>query len=310
MDTLALITAMLAAAVRMATPLTLAGLGETFSEKSGILNIGLEGIMLSGAFFSFITAYYTQSLFLGVVGGCVGGMAISLVHGVLSIRLRVDQTIAGLALNFLALGLTSFFFLMAFGRTTDLPQCPRAPQIAIPFLSDIPVVGQALFNQDIFVYLSFVLVAISYLVLEKTEWGVNIKATGEHPKAVDVAGISVAATRYRAALINGIFTGLAGSYLTLGLLGFFMENITAGKGYIALVVVILGRRHPVGVLLAALVVGAADAFQFRMQTMGVSLPSQVFNMLPYLVTVLVLLLSIGKNRTPAALGEPYIRSRR
>jgi ABC-type uncharacterized transport system permease subunit len=304
------LTTLLAASVRMATPLTLAGLGETFSEKSGILNIGLEGIMLSGAFVSFICAYYSGSLLLGILGGCLGGVCIAMLHGYLSVRLHVDQTIAGLALNFLALGLTSYFFLIAFGRTTDLPECPVAPQLPIPLLSDIPVVGPALFNQDPFVYFTFLLVALSYVVLHRTEWGVNIKAIGEHPKAADAAGISVSGTRYRAALLNGLFGGLAGSYLTLALLGFFMENITSGKGYIALVVVILGRRHPIGVLLAGLVVGAADALQFRLQTMGSDIPSQVFNMFPYVITVVVLLFSIGKNRTPAALGEPYIRSNR
>ena len=305
-----ILTALLVASVRMATPLTLAGLGETFSEKSGILNIGLEGIMLSGAFFSFISAYYSQSILLGLIGGCLGGVFISMIHGYLSVRLNVDQTIAGLALNFLALGLTSFFFLMAFGRTTNLPECPVVHRIAIPLLSDIPIIGPAFFNQDPFIYFTFLLVALCYIVLHRTEWGINIQATGEHPKAADAAGISVSGTRYRAALLNGIFGGLGGSYLTLAMLGFFMENITSGKGYIALVVVILGRRHPVGVLMAAILVGAAEALQFRMQSMGFGIPSQVFNMFPYVITVLVLLFSIGKNRTPAALGEPYLRNNR
>jgi len=302
---LATATALLAATIRMATPLTLAGLGETFSEKSGILNIGLEGIMLSGAFFSFITAYYTQSIALGIVGGCLGGIFISLIHGYLSIRMGVDQTISGLALNFFSLGLTSFFFLMAFGKTTDLPECPVILSLPIPLLKDIPVIGTALFRQDPFVYGMLVLVAVSYIVLQKTEWGVNIHAIGEHPKAAGAAGIDVHRIRYGAALVNGLFGGLAGSYLTLALLGFFMENITSGKGYIALVVVILGRRHPVGVFLAAILVGVAEALQVRLQTMGTGIPSQAFNMFPYLITVLVLFISIGKNRTPAALGKPY-----
>ena len=309
-DLIATITALLTASVRMATPLTLAALGETFSEKSGTLNIGLEGIMLSGAFFSFITAFYSGSILLGVLGGCLGGVFISMIHGYMSVRLKVDQTITGLALNFLALGLTSFFFLIAFGKTTDLPQCPVVPQIAIPLLQDLPIIGPAFFNQDPFVYAMYVLVALSYVVLQKTEWGVNISAIGEHPKAADAAGISVFGVRYFTSLLNGIFGGLAGCYLTLALLGFFQENVTSGKGYIALVVVILGRRHPVGVLGAAIIVGAAEALQFRLQTMGTGIPSQVFNMFPYLITVLVLLLSIGKDRTPAALGEPYIRNKR
>ena len=304
---LATATALLAASIRMSTPLTLAGIGETYSEKSGILNIGLEGIMLSGAFFSFITAHYTQSLLLAVAGGCLGGIFIAMIHGYLSIRMGIDQTISGLALNFLSLGLTSFFFLMAFGKTTELPECPVVAPLPIPFLKDIPVIGPALFSQDLFVYGMLIVVIVSYVVLHKMEWGVNILAIGEHPKAAAAAGIDVPKTRYFAALLNGLCGGLAGSYLPLALLGFFMENITSGKGYIALVVVILGRRHPVGVFLAAILVGAAEALQFRLQTMGTGIPSQVFNMFPYVITVLVLLVSIGKNRTPAALGKPYLQ---
>lgn len=303
-------TALLAASVRMSTPLTLAALGETFSEKSGILNIGLEGIMLSGAFCSFITAFYTQSILLGVAAGCAGGILISLLHGYLSIRMHVDQTISGLALNFLALGLTSFFFLLAFGKTTDLPECPVVPVLPIPLLKEIPLIGPTFFIQDPFVYGMYLAVIAAYVILHKTEWGVNIHAIGEHPMAADAAGISVPRTRFTTALLNGLFGGLAGAYLTLALLGFFIENITSGKGYIALVVVILGRRHPVGVFLAAILVGAAEALQFRLQTMGTGIPSQVFNMFPYIITVLVLLFSIGKNRTPAALGEPFLRTQR
>jgi simple sugar transport system permease protein len=194
---------------------------------------------------------------------------------------------------------------MAFGKTTELPECPVVAPLPIPFLKDIPVIGPALFSQDLFVYGMLIVVIVSYVVLHKMEWGVNILAIGEHPKAAAAAGIDVPKTRYFAALLNGLCGGLAGSYLPLALLGFFMENITSGKGYIALVVVILGRRHPVGVFLAAILVGAAEALQFRLQTMGTGIPSQVFNMFPYVITVLVLFVSIGKNRTPAALGEPY-----
>ncbi len=304
------IVTLLAASIRMAVPLTLAGLGETFSEKSGVLNIGLEGIMLSGAFFSFLAAFYTQSILAGIIGGCLGGLLISMIHAYLSSKCRVDQTITGIALNFFSLGLTSFFFLAVFGRSTTAPQCPVVSAFRIPLLSRIPVVGEVLFNQDIFVYFTFLAVAISYFILYKTVWGINIKAIGEHPKAADTAGLNVGKTRYVTAVINGCLGGLGGAYLTLALLGFFMENITSGKGFIALVVVILGRRNPVGVLLAALMVGAAEALQFRLQTMGMGLPSQVFIMLPYVVTVLVLLFSIGRNSDPAALGIPYKRSAR
>lgn len=308
--TIYFITTLLTASIRMAVPLTLAGLGETFSERSGVLNIGLEGIMLSGAFFSFLAAFYTQNILAGVIGGCLGGLLISMIHAFMSSKCRVDQTITGIALNFFSLGLTSFFFLAVFGRSLTAPQCPVVSAIRIPILNKIPIFGEVLFNQDIFVYFTFIAVAVSYFILYKTVWGTNIKAIGEHPKAADTAGLNVSKTRYVTAAINGCLGGLGGAYLTLALLGFFMENITSGKGFIALVVVILGRRNPIGVLLAALMVGGAEAAQYRLQTMGMGLPSQVFIMLPYVVTVLVLLFTIGRNSDPAALGVPYKRSAR
>jgi simple sugar transport system permease protein len=302
------IVTILAASIRMAVPLTLAGLGETFSERSGVLNIGLEGIMLSGAFFSFLAAFSTQSIAIGVIGGCLGGILISMIHAVVSIHWGVDQIITGIALNFFSLGLTSFLFLANFGRTTIVPECPVVEPIKIPLFSRIPLIGDVLFNQDIFVYFTIFACIVAYLILYKTVWGTNIDAIGEHPKAADTAGLNVHRTRYMTALLNGGLGGLGGAYLILSQLGLFMENITSGKGFIALVVVILGRRNPFGVLLAALLVGAAEALQYRLQTMGIGLPSQVFIMLPYVVTVIVLLFSIGRSRDPAALGIPYTRT--
>jgi simple sugar transport system permease protein len=298
------------AAIRMAIPLTLAGLGEAYSEKSGILNIGLEGIMLCGAFFSFIVAYLTQNLALGLVAGILGGMIISSIHAFMSIKCRADQTITGLALNFFAMGLTSYLFLIVFGKSTTLPQCPTFQSIPLPLLSKIPYFGPVLFQQDIYVYFTIFAVIVTWILFYRTEWGITLHAVGEHPRAADSAGLNVFHVRYYSSLVNGFFGGLAGSYLTLAMLGFFMENITSGKGYIALVVVILGRRNPLGIVLAALLLGSAEALQFRVQTLGGAIPSQVFIMFPYVITVLVLLFSIGKSANPAALGEPFIRSKR
>jgi len=300
----------LAATIRMAVPLILAGLGEAYSEKSGILNIGLEGIMLSGAFFGFITAYLTQNLVLGILAGVLGGMVISFIHAFMSIQCRADQTISGLALNFFAMGLTSYLFLIVFGKTTNLPECPVVHSIPIPLLSGIPIFGTIFFNQDPFVYFTILAVIATWVLFYRTEWGTILHAVGEHPRAADSAGLNISRVRYSSALVNGFFGGLAGSYLTLAMLGFFMENITSGKGYIALVVVILGRRNPIGILLAAILIGAAEALQFRVQTLGSDIPSQVFIMFPYVATVVVLLFSIGKSRNPAALGKPFIRSKR
>jgi general nucleoside transport system permease protein len=310
MSSLGELSTFAAASVRMATPLALAGLGEAYSERSGILNIGLESIILSGAFCGFMAANATMSLALGVLAGVAGGLLMSLLHAYLSVSCRADQTIAGLALNFLAAGLTSYAFLLRFGKSTDLPRCPVAPPIAIPVLSDIPLLGPALFDQNAFAYASFATVALSVLVFRRSEWGLSLCAVGESPQAADSVGLSVERTRYAAAAVNGALGGLAGAAITLGSLGFFMENVSSGKGYIALVAVILGRRQPLGVFAAALLLGAADALQFRAQAMGLGIPSQAFIMFPYVATVLVLLFSIGKGSEPAALGKSFDRSRR
>jgi simple sugar transport system permease protein len=219
-----------------------------------------------------------------------------MVHAFLSIHCRADQTIAGLALNFLVLGLTNFLFLQSFGRTTVLPS--------------INVVPPLVFGLDIFGLLMVLTIGALMVLFYKTQWGISLHAVGEHPRAADTAGLSVDRIRYLACGVNGILGGLGGAYLTMAKLGFFIENITAGKGYIALVAVILGRRNPLGVFLAALVIGAAEALQFRLQTGGSALPSQVFTMFPYVATVAALLFSIGRSHDPGALGQPYEREKR
>ncbi len=307
---IATITTFLAASVRMAAPLTIAGIGEACSERTGIINIGVEAIMLMGAFFGFMVTFWTKNFMLGMLAGAFGGMLVSLLHGVLSIKCRANQNIVGLALNFLALGLTSFLFLKAFGQSTVLPTFATVPVYEIPLLSKIPVLGKALFAQNIFVYIMLILVIGFSILFYKTEWGVNMAAVGEHPRAADTAGLNVFRIRYVACAINGLLGGLAGTYVTLAQLGFFMEDVTAGKGYMALVAVILGRRNPVGILLASLLIGFAEAMQFQLQTMGIPVPSQVFSTIPYVAAVGVLLFSIGKSYNPTALGVPYERAKR
>ena len=302
--------ALLASSIRIATPLALAGMGETVSEKAGILNIGLEGMMLMGAFTGFLTTFFTDNILLGALAGILTGIAFSLLHAVLSIEFKADQTIVGLALNFLALGLTSFVFLKIFGQSTVLPSCRMISGLEIPLLSNIPFVGEILFSQDIVVYFMLFTAVLLYSFMNKTQWGIHLTAVGMYPRAADTVGISVRKVRYLAATVNGFLSGLAGAYLVFGQLGFFMENLTSGKGYIALVAVILGRRNPFGVLLATIVFGFANALQFSLQTMGWNIPSQTFSMFPYVVTVIALLFSIGKSSDPAALGQPYERDQR
>ncbi|MDR1194744.1 MAG: ABC transporter permease [Peptococcaceae bacterium] len=307
---IATITTFLAASVRMAAPLTIAGIGEACSERTGVINIGLEAIMLLGAFCGFMVTFWTASSGLGMLAGAGGGMLVALLHGVLSVKCRANQNIVGLALNFLVLGLTSFLFLKAFGQSTVLPTCATVPTRAIPLLSRLPILGKAIFNQNIFVYIMLILVVGVSALFYKTEWGVNMTAVGEHPRAADTAGLNVFRVRYMACALNGLLGGLAGTYVTLAQLGFFMEDVTAGKGYMALVAVILGRRDPLRIMLASLLIGFAEAMQFQLQTMGIPVPSQVFSTIPYVAAVFALLFSIGKSRDPAALGVPYERARR
>jgi len=303
------VTAFLAAAVRMAIPLTLAGLGETVSERSGVINIGLEAMMLCGAYFGFTAVFATGSPALGILAGIAGGIAVSAIHGIVCLKCRANQTIAGLALNFLALGATNFLFLKSFGKTTVLPSIPTVKSISIPLLSRIPVIGPVFFQMDVFGYAAAAAVVLLCILFYKTEWGVSLLATGEHPRAADTAGLPVERIRFLACIVNGVLGGMGGAYLTVSRLGFFTENVTAGRGYIALVTVILGRRNPLGVFLAALALGSAEALQFRLQTAGMNIPSQVFTMFPYVITVAVLLFSIGRDNTPAALGIPYERGK-
>ena len=305
-----LIASFIASAVRQAAPLTLAGLGVAYAEKAGILNIGEEAVMLFGAFLGFIVAFFSGSLFLGILAGMAGGLMISMLHAFMCIHCRANQTISGLALNYLTLGLTSFLFLLAFGNTSTLPSLSKLVAIRIPLLADIPVIGEAFFDQNILVYILYGCIAVSCVVLYRTEWGTSIVAVGENPAAADMAGLNVFATRYMMCALNGILGGLGGCCITLGQLGYFQENIISGKGYIALVAVILGRRNPVGILLTAMVIGFTESLQFSLQAIGIPLPSQAFSMLPYVVSVIVLLFSCGKNLDPAALGIPYERDKR
>ena len=249
----------LSAAVRTAIPILCASIGEDISEKAGIINVGLEAVMLVGAFFGFAAAYLTRSLFWGFVVGMLAGMLLSLLHAFLSVYLKQDQNVAGVALNLLATGLTSYIFQLMVNRY-GIPQIETLKSVPIPLLSKIPLIGDALFNKDIVVYFSYLLVVFLVFYYKKTIWGMSLCAVGENPRAADAVGISVYKNQYMAAAVNGLLGGLGGAYLLLGQLGIFFENITAGRGYIALAVVIFGRRNPIGILLDALFLAQRKLF--------------------------------------------------
>lgn len=306
--TLTFFTAFLTATVRMAIPLLYAGLGEVFLERTGILNIGMEGVMLGGAFFSFAGAYYSNNLFVGLICGMLGGWLVSAIHGFLTIKLAQNQSVSGIALNIFMLGVTSFLYkLMA---SESYQQIPTLAAIKIPVLSEIPLIGNAFFNQDILTYVLYLLVIVAVIFYKKTAYGLAFTAIGESPRAADAAGIPVYKYQWFAIAVNGMLGGIGGATLVLVQLGKFSENMISGRGYIALAAVILGRYTPMGMFGAALIFGGANALQIRLQAMGVALPSQALAMLPYVITLIALLLSARKKSEPESLGVPYIRGSR
>ena len=299
----------LSASMRLAIPIMLAALGGVFAERSGVLNIGLEGMMLVGAFTGFAAAYASGHLVVGVAAAVLAGIATGLVLGLYTITLGANQVVVGIALNLLAAGATSFFYRLAFGTGTASPRVDAFVALDLGSLADIPVVGPLLFRQDALAYVALALVFIAWFGLAKTRFGLDIRAVGEHPAAAETLGLNVARIRFLAIGISGGLAGLGGAFLSLSATGVFIDGMTAGRGYIALAILILGRRHPLGVLVAALLFGAADALQLRAQILPTGVPFQFLLMLPYILTIIVLAGFVGRTGAPAALGLPFRRGR-
>jgi general nucleoside transport system permease protein len=294
----------LTASLRLSVPIAFAALGGLLSERSGVLNIGLEGMLLTGAFASAATTFYTGNVGLGIGAAVVSGAAVGLLHAVLSVTLRVDQLVSGLAINLSAAGLTAFLSRLVFNQDAT-QQLAGLGAIALPILKDIPLLGPLLFNQDPLVYLLFCLVpALTYLLFGTT-WGLTLRAVGEYPRAADTAGIGVAQVRYISVIFSGVLAALGGAYLILVHVRFFTEDISAGKGFIALAALIFGRWHPLGTLLASGLFGATEALQLRIQALNLNIPYQLLTMLPYAIALLALVGLAGKSVPPAALGVAY-----
>ncbi|MCL5075822.1 MAG: ABC transporter permease [Chloroflexi bacterium] len=295
----------LTASLRMATPLLFASSGEVLSERAGVLNIGLEGMMLTGAFAGALGALYTNDPGIGLLCALIGGGLMGLIHAFMSITLRADQIVSGFALNLFALGLTGFFFRAIFGVTKIQASVATFKELPIPLLSDIPLIGDVLFDQIILVYIALLLVPTLSFILFRTTWGLSILAVGEHPQAADTVGIRVNTVRYVATVLCGALAGMGGACLSLGQLGTFVENMTAGRGFISLAAVIFGNWRPMRILGACLLFGAVDALQIRLQAFDVPIPYQLLVTLPYLVTLIALTGLVGRVRGPAALAIPY-----
>jgi simple sugar transport system permease protein len=295
-------TAFLEATVRTATPLGLAALGEVVVERAGIINISLEGVILCGAFGALVGATHA-----GVVGGyaaaAVGGLALAMVFALFVIWLRADQIITGTALMMLAIGLTGTLYRGVYGAAGAALSIPTSGSHAIPLLASLPIVGSAFFDQPTPTYALYLLTVLVWWWVQRTHAGLALRAIGEAPAAATAAGIRVNLVRLAAVGFGGVMGGIAGGALVLAQAGTFAENMSAGRGFIAIAIVVLGRWHPVGVIWAALVFGAASALQFLLQALGLALPYQLFLVLPYLLTLAALAGVAGRVRAPAALGR-------
>jgi len=308
--TVGFIVSLLASTIRLATPILLPALGQIYTQRAGILNLGVEGTMTIGAVAGFACAYNTGNLWLGILGGMFFGMLWCLIMAWLSVTMKANQVIAGTALNILGAGTAAYAYRVIFGIQSLPPQVEPFPVVKIPLLGDIPVIGPIFFQHNILVYLAFILVAITWFILEKTTFGLKIKAVGEHPRAADAKGISVAKIRYSAVLIGGIYAGAAGAFMSIGYMNLFTEAIISGRGFIAVSVVVFARFLPLRAMWGALLFGFASALQMRLQAQGIEVANQFMLMLPYVMTIVALIGSSKKAEFPSAYTKPYSRLER
>ncbi len=296
---------MLNSAVLLAVPITLGAFSGILSERAGVVNIAIEGMMLMASMIGALVGSVTQNAWVGLLGGILSAVLLALIHAVLSIKYKINQVISGTVINIFSAGMTAFLSQKFLQTNQALNRPPTFPRVPLPGLAHIPVVGPILFNTNMFVYLMFALLIILQVALFSTRWGLRHRAVGEHPKAADTLGIDVIKTRYVAVLLSGVVAGIAGAFFTLGSVGRFDEGITAGKGFIGLAAMIFGNWNPVGSLGAGLLFGFADAIGSKLSLLGSKIPAQFMGMAPYLITMIVLAGFIGKGQAPAADGEPY-----
>lgn len=304
MNTAALVVA---AAIALATPLLYAALGELISETAGVINIQLEGMMLCGALAGVWCAAASQNVVAGFAGAAVAGVLLAALHGLLSFVFGANQVVSGVVLNILALGGTGFLFGSAQFGQLSMP-APTLSVVEIPLLSDIPVVGPALFEHNVMVYLAYLLVPVIVVLRRRTTVGLALTAAGERPDAAAALGLSVLRVRWSALIVCGALAGIGGGQLVLAGLGLFTEDVTAGRGFIALAAVVFGRWRPVGTLGAVLLFAVTEAVQVRSQVLGLDLPYQLLIAMPYIVTILALAVFQRSMRAPAALGAAYRRT--
>jgi general nucleoside transport system permease protein len=301
---------LLASTLRFATPLAFAAMGGIFSERSGVVNIGLEGMMLVGAFFAVWGSIWSGSWVVGVAMAMLFGGLLALVHGIFSIHLRADQIVSGFAVNLIALGLTGYLYSSIYEGGTPTDRVDRVPELALGFLGDVPGIGDfletAFGGLSVLVWVMFAVVVLSYIVLFKTPIGLRIRSVGEHPRAADTVGISVYWVRYAAVVTSGVLAALGGAFLSIGFTGRFAENMTSGRGFIALAAVIFGKWRPGWTFVATLLFGFGFALAIPLQREA-DISSNVISTLPYVLTLVAVAGVIGRSIPPAAIGRPYVK---
>ncbi len=300
----------LTAAVRAGTPLLYATIGEIFAERSGVLNLGLEGLMLVGALSGFEVANRTSSVWLGVLGALIVGGILGVFFAFITVTLRVNQVVAGLSLTLLGMGLSGFYGMPYIGKVA-----PHFQILDIPGLTNIPFIGHIFFHHDVLVYISFLLAPLSWYFIFKTRWGMHLRAVGESPRTADSSGINVFRVRYTYVIIGAMLTSLAGAYLSLAYTSMWIENMSAGRGWIAIALVIFSSWNPMRAMIAAYLFGGVASLQLRIQAIGTTIPAHLLMMLPYALTIIVLSLTSSETMrkkigAPAALMTPYSRDER
>ncbi|MEP0805966.1 MAG: ABC transporter permease [Chloroflexota bacterium] len=294
----------LASGIRLATPYLYAAIGETFGQKSGVLNLGVEGQMLLGAFAAFYVSLKTGNLWLGLLTAMLVGALMGLAMAYVTVNLQAEQGISGIGFYLFGLGMSDLLFQRLMGTVETVRGFPK---LYIPGLSDIPGIGEIFFSQNILVYGAYLLVPLAWFVLNKTTLGLKIRAVGENPDAADSLGVNVGRIRYFAIILGGTLSGIAGASLSIALLNVFQQNMTSGSGFIAVALVYFGAWRPLGVLGGALLFSMVNSLQLWMQVKNIPVPSEIAIMMPYVLTILVLVATVSKVRAPAALSKPFER---
>jgi len=302
--TLNVLVGILASGIRLATPYLYATIGEAFGQRSGVLNLGLDGQMLLGAFAAFYVTFNTGNLWLGLLAAVVVGAIMGLTMAFVSVTLQAEQGISGIGFYLFGLGMSDLLFQKTLGSVETVS---GFPSLHIPLLSDIPYIGPVFFSHNMMVYMAYALVPVAWFILNKTTFGLKIRAVGENPDAADSLGVSVSRVRYVTVTLGGALSGIAGASLSIALLNVFQQNLTSGLGFIAVALVYFGGWRPVGVLVGSLIFSMVNALQLWVQVLGIPVPSDIAVMMPYVLTILVLVFAGQRVRPPAALSKPFER---